>query len=404
MIDTVKLKRYTILGIKILIVLEIIAAVTEGVSGQKWGRLGFDLVIAGVIYLSWGRLKGRVEQKRTEVKARVEHSGEDLRLWDALAFSLLWSEEIYAAIPADRKRLVVIAVTLIVLGILIGSVQIVGAGLMHLVVSAALVLAAVNLLVWVVSTERGAKESLQTELDLARDVQSSLMPTSDPEVPGFDIAGKSAPASEVGGDHFAYHGTGEGTTKFSISVFDVSGKGMQAAMSAVFVNGALASEFGSSTSPAEILTSLNRSFYAHSRRGNFVSFLLASVDLSKRSVTFANAGQVKPLLWSGGEAGWLDGSGVNFPLGMVEDARYRNKTVKLSSGDLLLLMTDGITEAMNADHQEFGEDRLLKLVANGRTPALSSPAIVDAVSSEVRKHMGKFPQHDDMTLVVLKAV
>ena len=247
---------------------------------------------------------------------------EHLKLWDALAFSLLWSDEIYKGIPRDKNRLIIISYTLIGIGVVVGYLT---SGHMGFIASSALVLAAVNLLVWVVSTERGEKESLRTELALASQVQSSLMPKSDPVVPGFDVSGRSLPALEVGGDHFTYrvaHGD------CAVSVFDVSGKGMHAAMSAVFINGALASELEAGRSPAEALTNMNRAFYTHSRRGNFVSFLLASVNAARKSVVFANAGLVKPLHVKPTGACWLDGNGVNFPLGMVEHARYNEREVQ----------------------------------------------------------------------------
>jgi multisubunit Na+/H+ antiporter MnhC subunit len=214
-----------------LIAIEVLTALSEGVKGIGWWRLGFDLFAAGILYLTWGRIKAKVNEKRLEAKRKIETSGEALKLWDAIAFSLLWSDEIYKGIPRDKSRLIIISYTLITIGLLVPTLLL-ASDLMHLAISAALVLAAVNLLVWVVSTERGEKESLQTELQLARQVQSSLMPTHDPVVSGFDVSGRSVPALEVGGDHFAYR-VANGAC--DISVFDVSGKGMHAAMSAVFI-------------------------------------------------------------------------------------------------------------------------------------------------------------------------
>ncbi|MEO8168779.1 MAG: PP2C family protein-serine/threonine phosphatase, partial [bacterium] len=182
------------------------------------------------------------------------------------------------------------------------------------------------------------------------------MPKESPKVAGFDIAGLSIPAKEVGGDHFDYAFPGGDTSKFCISVFDVSGKGMQAAMSAVFTSGAFANEVQRMSSPAEILTRLNKAVYSHSKRGHFVAFLLAMIDIQERTLTFANAGQVKPLLKSGESLQWLDSNGVNFPLGMTQDSLYGERTVKLNSGDMLLLFTDGFTEAMNSRREQFGNE------------------------------------------------
>jgi sigma-B regulation protein RsbU (phosphoserine phosphatase) len=275
---------------------------------------------------------------------------------------------------------------------------------MPLVVSGALVLGAVNLVTWVISLERGEKENLQTELKLAHDVQVSLMPKSDPLLPGFEIAGSSVPAANVGGDLFDYAQLGATGEVFGISVFDVSGKGMQAAMSAVFTIGAIAGEVGVSDSPAAILSRLNKSIFTHSRRGHFVAFLLAALDPAKKTVTFANAGQTRPLLKSRGVLSWLDPPGVHFPLGMKEDSVYDEKTVQLASGDILFMLTDGFTEAMNAREELFGAERVDEVVRESAIDALTPGAMIERLTSAVRIYAAGVPQHDDMTIVVVKVL
>jgi sigma-B regulation protein RsbU (phosphoserine phosphatase) len=275
---------------------------------------------------------------------------------------------------------------------------------MPLVVAGALVLAAVNLVTWVVSLEREERETLKTELKLAHDVQMSLMPKGHPQVQGLDIAGMSVPAREVGGDFFDYSCLGGNDTKLGIPVFDVSGKGMQAAMSAVFTSGAFASEAKQSSSPAEILTRLNRSVCSHSRRGHFVAFLLVAVDQQTRSLTFANAGQTRPVLRSGGTVQSLDSVGVHFPLGMKEDSLYEERTVQLQPGDVLFLLTDGFTDAMNSQDEMFGTERIERMLTDPRLDGLSAQQMMDSIADEVRTHVGSAPQHDDMTMVVVKVV
>ena len=403
MLDPVRLKRYFVNGLKILIGIELLTALSTGFSGLGWERMGFDLVVAGVLYIAWGRIRLILPRKKEEYKRRMESSGEGIKLWDALVFSLLWSDEIYHGIPGDRNRLVVIAYTLIAIGVVASYAEI-GPGLMPLVVTGALVLGAVNLLAWVVSTERGEKESLQTEFKLAQDVQLSLMPKQHPVIEGFDVAGRSIPAHEVGGDHFAYSDRFAGEGIFGISVFDVSGKGMQAAMSAVFTSGALASEAARTVSPAEILVRLNRTVHSHTKRGHFVAFLLTSLNVKQKTLSFANAGQTKPLLCSNGEVQWLDGSGVSFPLGMVEESQYQDRLVQLRPGDTLLLMTDGFTEAMNMAKEQFGTERMEELAKSIKMSETSAAGVVDAIDKEVRKFMQDAAQHDDMTMVVVKVL
>ena len=403
MIDPVKFKKILFQLLKLLIVIELVSAFSEGLGQHQWGRLGFDLIVAGVLYVMWERIALVVREKKEQTKKRIEKAPQEIKLRDALIFSLLWSDEIYSEIPPDRRRLVVISYTLITLGLVAAFVKI-GTGLMPLVVSGALVLAAVNLVIWVVSVERGERESLRTELQLAHDVQASLMPTTNPTMEGYDIAGMSVPAREVGGDLFDFTCLGSNAQRFGISVVDVSGKGMQAAMAAVFTSGALASNAKMSDSPAEILTGLNNAVYSHSRRGHFVAFLLAMLDLKSKGLTFANAGQTKPLLRSDGQLQWLDSVGVHFPLGMKEDSAYEERTVQLQSGDILFLLTDGFTDAMNGQKEVYGYERIEQALKKPELSALSAQQIMEYVTLEVKGFVHETPQFDDMTMVVVKVL
>lgn len=403
MIDPVKFKKILVNLLKILVVIELVSALNQGAKGNGWGRFGVDLVSAGILYLTWERITTVVRQKKEESWKMMESSPERAGLFNALVFSLLWTDRIYENVPPDRLRLIVISYTLIALGLVAAFVQI-GSGLMPLVVSGALVLGAVNLVTWVISLERGEKESLQTELKLAHDVQVSLMPKADPRIPGFEIAGMSVPAANVGGDLFDYAHLGSNGAVFGISVFDVSGKGMQAAMSAVFTIGGIAGEVDKSTSPAVILTRLNKSIFAHSRRGHFVAFLMAALDIVKKTVTFANAGQTRPLLRRTNGLRWLDPPGVRFPLGMTEESTYDEMTVQLEQGDILCMLTDGFTEAMNSREEVFGQERVEEIVRDPAIDGLSASAIIERLTAAVHTYAAGVPQHDDMTIVVVKVL
>jgi serine phosphatase RsbU (regulator of sigma subunit) len=403
MIDPIKFRKILLQLIKVLVIIELVSAVNEGVSGQGWGRMGVDLVVAGILYVMWERITVAIAEKRNLYKQKMERMPQDIGIFDALAFSLLWSDTIYENVPKDRLRLIIISYTLITLGVVAAYVKI-GSGLMPLVVAGTLVLGAVNLITWVVSLEREQKESLQTELRLAHDVQMALMPTSNPSLPGFDIAGLTLPAEDVGGDLFDFVPMGNDHGRLGISVVDVSGKGMEAAMSAVFISGALAAESRQAESPAAVLTRLNSSVARRSRRGQFVAFLLAEIDPARKRVSFANAGQTKPLLRSGGGVQWLDGSGIRFPLGMRESLVYEDRSISLASGDILMLLTDGFTEAMNPGHEIYGEDRIQTLLARPETATFGAREIVDQIVGAVRLHASGAPQHDDMTVVVIKAL
>jgi len=402
-VDPVRFKRILVRLLKILVGIELVSALLEGLSSGVWTRFGSDLVIAGILYVAWDKITTTVRAKKEEYRKKMETTPHTIRLWDALIFSLLWSDEIYGDIPVDRRRLVVISYTLIALGLIAAFLQI-GSGLMVLVLSGALVLGAVNLVTWVISLERTEKETLQTELKIAHDVQVALMPKEHPVLAGFEIAGMSIPAREVGGDHFDYSHPGGQDGRLGISIVDVSGKGMQAAMSAVFTSGAFASESKQSGSPGEILTRLNRAVYAHSKRGHFVAFLLAVLDPAQKRLTFANAGQTKPLVRSGSTLRWLDSVGVHFPLGMQADSAYDEQTEQLQSGDILFLLTDGFTEAMNSKQELYGNDRIERALSQPGLEQLSAERLLDYLTNNVRVYAGDAAQHDDMTMVVVKVL
>ncbi len=398
-IDPSKFKKIILTILKVLIGIELLSAALEGLQTGNWMRLSLDLLIAGALFILWERITRITLEQKEKFRRRVEAPGGRITLWDGLLFSLLWSDEIYTNIPSDRKRLVVISYTLIALGVaatafLNISVMIVGA----------LILAAVNLLSWVVSRERGERDTLATELALAHDVQVSLMPKSHPQVEGFSIAGVSFPAREVGGDHFDYLQWPDADGSLCISVFDVSGKGMHAAMSAVFASGALASEAHHAGSPADLLTRLNKAIYPRTKRGHFVAFLLARLNPRSKEIVFANAGQTKPLLKSGDSVRWLDSTGIHFPLGMMERCEYQQSSQTLQSGDVLCLLTDGVTEAMNEAREQYGSDRLAGLLAGMNTSTLSAEQIIQCAVADVRTFVGTAPQHDDMTIVVVKVL
>jgi serine phosphatase RsbU (regulator of sigma subunit) len=360
-----------------------------------------DLIIAGVLYLTWEKIMAGLEVRKEAFRKRLEDAPQQIGLRDAFIFSLLASDEIFQGIPEDRRRLVVVSYTLISLG-LVAIYAKVGPGFMPLVVGAALVFAAVNLMVWIVSQERGEREHLHAELKLAHDVQMSLMPREQPSIEGYDIAGMSSPAREVGGDFYDYSCLGQSADVLGLAVLDVSGKGIQAAMSAVFASGAYSSEARLSAAPAEILTRLNRSVFHHSKRGHFIAFLLGALEPARGRLVFANAGQSRPILSSGGTLQTLDSVGVHFPLGMREETVYEQRELYLQPGDTLVMLTDGFTDAMNRAKEQYGVERIERLLLDPILAALPAREMIDRILVDVRAFAGDAPQHDDMTMVVVK--
>ncbi|MEK9138143.1 MAG: hypothetical protein AAB393_13540, partial [Bacteroidota bacterium] len=131
LMDPIRFKRFLITLLKVLIVIELASAFFTGLEGSGWGQFGFDLVVAGVLYLTWDKITTLIREKKEEYARRMKESMHTIPLWDALAFSLLWSDEIYQDVPVDRRRLVVISFTLIALGLVAAFLKL-GGGLMPL--------------------------------------------------------------------------------------------------------------------------------------------------------------------------------------------------------------------------------------------------------------------------------
>jgi serine phosphatase RsbU (regulator of sigma subunit) len=411
-----KLTVLQIVGLVLLgiIVLNFFQGIIVAIIRQDWnslfGKLSTLIVLAVVAYLLWDRIMGGWSglMKRREVaKEQFEKSDGNINIdniKDAAIFSLAWSREIYKSIPPDRKPLV--KISFILIGIAGGVVMLhLGKyGFLTLLVIAGLVLAGVNLLIWVVGSERQEKERIAIELETARKMQLSLMPTRDPEVRGFDISGCCIPAHDVGGDLFDFVWVGKGQQRLCIPIVDVSGKGMDAALTAVYTSGALVSEAQHEEDVVTVMNNLNSAIFSRQQRSRFVSLLMIGLDISTRKIEYVNAGQAKPILFRNNQIAVLKGSGARFPLGVVESPHYRQEALQLQPGDLLLLYTDGVTEAMNAQQEMFGEDRLKAFFHSLARQDLGAAGIVTAVKNDVVNFSGPDHQHDDLTIVVVKAI
>jgi serine phosphatase RsbU (regulator of sigma subunit) len=243
---------------------------------------------------------------------------------------------------------------------------------------------------------------MKTELQAAHDAQMSIMPQTDPQIEGFDISGVCIPAQEVGGDFFDYIWLDKAKTRLAIVVGDVSGKAMAAAMTAVMSSGIVNSEAHETNSVKDILTRVNHPLYSKTDKQMFVALCLAVVDIDKNELIFANAGSIKPLLKSDGSVAYIKAAGPTYPLGIVENTIYQEKRVLLKSKDVLILLTDGIPEAQNRARELYGEERLKNLVEEIEVTPVSAKETKEKIIEDVRRFSGTAPQHDDMTVVVVK--
>ncbi len=240
------------------------------------------------------------------------------------------------------------------------------------------------------------------ELEIARNVQMSLLPKSNPEVEGYDIAGICLPAMEVGGDYYDF--VNLGGRKIGIAIGDVSGKGVPAAIYMTLTKGILQSNAEDNVSPKNVLSKVNSLMYRTIERNSFVSMFYAILDLQKRTIRFSRAGQCPVILTQhAGEQGSFltpKGMALGLEMGKVFDAVLEEQEIALRPGEVLVFYTDGFTEAMNEREEEFGEDRLVAAVERHR--GKGAQEIIGALCDEINGFIGNRPQHDDMTMVVLK--
>ena len=207
--------------------------------------------------------------------------------------------------------------------------------------------------------EAREKRRLQEELLVARRIQKKFLPRRDPTVRGFEIAGKTVPSKQVGGDYYDFIWIGE--DQLAIVTADVAGKGVPAALILAGFRASLITEARESASPAEVLRNVNYLLYKSSDQSDFVTAFLGILDIRHRRLTYTNAGHNYPLLFreEGDPVELVEGGTV---LGLMKEAPYEERSVVLTPGDVLVVYTDGITEAFAADGEQFGEERLKALI------------------------------------------
>ncbi len=219
--------------------------------------------------------------------------------------------------------------------------------------------------------ERAARAALDRDAQEARAIQQALLPKSSPYIPGFMISGRSEPARAIGGDWYDFISFPDG--RWGIVLADVSGKGTAAALLMSATRGIFRSLAEACCTPAEVLTRLNQLLLNDFPAGKFVTMVYGVLDPQTRTVTFANAGHLQPLLIDNGVHFLETERGL--PLGL-RSGDYSETRVMLSPGSKLIFYSDGITEAVNADEEEYGASRLAEHAAQ---PAASAVTIVDHV-------------------------
>jgi len=251
--------------------------------------------------------------------------------------------------------------------------------------------------------ELAEKERMKHELQIARRIQLDSLPQSTPDVQGLEISGTSIPAMEVGGDFFDYLSNGNG--KLTIVIGDVSGKGTSAALYMSKVQGILRSLHGFDLSPKDLFTRTNTLLCQDLEKRSFVTVLGAEFNTENKSVIVSRAGHL-PLWHYQAKSRTVvkvlpRGLGLGLNAASIFTAEMKEKKIQYATGDIFLFATDGVTEAHNAS-ADFGEERLQKILID----SFDSPAqmIQEHIIKEISKFVGEKEQHDDQTVVVVKAV
>ena len=216
----------------------------------------------------------------------------------------------------------------------------------------------------------------------------------------IDYVGICKAAREVGGDYYDFLEIGPGRLGFVVA--DISGKGLSAALLMASLQALLRSHAHLHGDRSELLVwDINRLMHSSTSNGKYASLFYGFYDDLSRLLAYVNAGHLPPILYrKDGSTARLNTGGM--VVGMMPDSTYRQEIIKLEPGDILLIFSDGITEAMNLKDQEFGEERLIQLIA----PLADLPAqsISEGILKSISEYVGTAPQHDDSTLVVIKAV
>jgi sigma-B regulation protein RsbU (phosphoserine phosphatase) len=253
--------------------------------------------------------------------------------------------------------------------------------------------------------EVSEKKRLEQELEIAREVQATLFPKQLPHPRGMAIFGGCEPARVVSGDYYDF--IVEDEARLDIVVADISGKGISAALLMANLQAAMRNQLLSikhdgpddiGKSLAGVMTQLNEQIYRNSPAEKYATLFLARYDAEARRLWYCNAGHLPPILLIGEETRFLEATGM--VVGLLPNAPYQAGSVDLVSGSLLAIFTDGVTEAINKEDEEFGDQRLLSALkeARARTPE----GVYQSVIEKIRTWQGDLPQHDDITLIVAK--
>ena len=244
---------------------------------------------------------------------------------------------------------------------------------------------------------------MKRDLEIARDIQRWLLPSSPPQIPGLTIAFATRPANTVAGDYydvFARPAALPGETRYLLAVADVAGKSIPAALLMATFQASLKTLSSTAASLEELVAAMNRYACSNSQGGlRFTTAFLAEFEPSSRTLTYINAGHNAPALRrSSGQIERLTAGGL--PLGIQPEAPYQSVRVVLQNEDWLIVFTDGLIEAVNRQDEEYGELRMLNVLQ--ASAGVAPDRLLSRLMIDVNTFVGETPQHDDITCLLVK--
>lgn len=245
------------------------------------------------------------------------------------------------------------------------------------------------------------KKRLETQLEVARQVQLSLLPPRDPQLAGYDISAYNFSTEEVSGDYYDFVKLYE--DQLGLVIADVSGKGVPAALLMAFLRASLRAAIQAGYAPNVALSNINNLLWDSIEHNQFVTVFYGVLDATNHTLAYVNAGHNPPLLFDANEesaARFVEHGGL--PLGMFEKARYYQYFLSLKPGQILVIYTDGVTEATDREGREYGRERLLQAVRAGKD--LTARKMIQFIYEDVLAWTEGRGADDDVTLIVVKAL
>jgi hypothetical protein len=258
------------------------------------------------------------------------------------------------------------------------------------------------LLLLLLILEVGDRVVMKRDLQIAKEIQTWLLPASPPPIPGLEISFSTKPANTVAGDYYdVFERAVEGKQTFVFAMADVAGKSIPAALLMATIQSSLKTLASSPSELGELAERMNQYACSNSQNGRrFTTAFLAEYDPATRTLVYVNAGHNPPIVRrQSGSIEHLEIGGI--PLGILETTRYEAGTTTLGPGDWLVVFTDGVVEAENTAGEEYGEQRLQFVVHSGAQ--LAPAQLLANLNADLDRFVAGAPQHDDITCMLVKS-